>query len=183
MGRAGGARQSGTGVVGGNPRIVVLWELWQWTVQPQHLHRHLLLYNGQQHSLVGPLWQRSGAPRDVSCKPFSSAPLPARQLPLPVTMATITGNPQLIDVVDEEWARDTLPSDSKRGRLRHAPARRFCSSQCPMFIKQYLLHAISQVLSPSWRRIMAVLPCFLGAQVFLCRRVSCPRRTPKTHLV
>ncbi|KAG2448254.1 hypothetical protein HYH02_006838 [Chlamydomonas schloesseri] len=27
-------------------------------------------------------------------------------------MAALLGNPQLIDVVDEAWARDTLPNDN-----------------------------------------------------------------------
>jgi hypothetical protein len=35
-------------------------------------------------------------------------------------------SPELLDVVDEEWARDTLPDDGAcdRGRRRHALARR-----------------------------------------------------------
>jgi hypothetical protein len=30
-------------------------------------------------------------------------------------MAGTVGNPQLIDIVDEDWARDTLPSDREYG--------------------------------------------------------------------
>lgn len=29
-------------------------------------------------------------------------------------MAALIGSPQLIDIVDEAWARDTLPHDSKQ---------------------------------------------------------------------